>query len=465
MDVSAGGHDSATSEVNLNKLCDKLRCLIVTAQSDDQIAQLEAIRSARKLLSKENALIDEFIKSGIVPILVESLRCHDNPNIQLEVTWALTNITSGTSQQTRVVIECGAVPLLIELLSSLNQDLCEQAVWALGNIAADNPECRDLVISHGIIPPLLIFINPHTPISFLRNVTRTICILCRNKNPPPPFESVCKFLPFLLELVRHEYNEVKADACWALFFLSDGLDVQMQVVINSGIIPFLVPLLEHHEVKIVMPALRTLGNIVTGSDEQTQVVIDNGILHKLQSLLTHHEENIVREAVWTLTNITVGSKEQVQAVIDSGLIPPLVKLLGNEEFIILKHAAEAVSNFTFSGTPNQIKYLVSQEAIPPLCSLLEVNDLEVIQVVLEGLLNILRHSGEEQIKVVNSIEESGGLNTIENLQLHDSPDINEPANTIIDQYFPGGDGIDGLAPDGGNNQYFLQHGEYMNFHF
>lgn len=107
------------------------------------------------------------------------------------------------------LIPPGAVPIFIKLLSSPHDHVCEQAVWALGNISGDGPECRDYVISQGIIPPLLSFIKPSTPVSlsaghhgtaaivllqitFLRNVTWTISNLCRNKNPPPPFASVCQ---------------------------------------------------------------------------------------------------------------------------------------------------------------------------------------------------------------------------------------------------------------------------------
>lgn len=78
-----------------------------------------------------------------------------------------------------------------------------------GNIIGDGPDLRDYVISLGVVPRLLAFIRPEIPITFLRNVTWVIVNLCRNKEPPPPKQTISELLPALYVLINHSDVNVR----------------------------------------------------------------------------------------------------------------------------------------------------------------------------------------------------------------------------------------------------------------
>lgn len=224
---------------------------------------------------------------------------------------------------------------------------------------------------------------------------------------------------------------------WALSYLTDGGNEQIQMVIDSGVVPKLIPLLSHKEVKVQTAALRAVGNIVTGTDEQTQVVLNYGALQHFPALLTHNKEKICKEAVWFLSNITAGNQSQVQAVIDAELLPKIIHNLSKGEFQTQKEAAWAISNLTIGGTREQVAELIKNGVIGPFCDLLSCKDAQVIQVVLDGINNMLKMAGPECDQLANMIEECSGVEKIENLQNHDNVQIYKLAYEIIEQYFSG----------------------------
>ncbi|XP_047980275.1 importin subunit alpha-4-like [Salvia hispanica] len=453
--------DPSQSPAAVEKKLESIPSMVEGVWSNDTNAQLEATTQFRKLLSIERSPpIDEVIKAGVIPRFVEFLSRQDLPQLQFEAAWALTNVASGTSEHTRVVIDHGAVPKFVELLSSASDDVREQAVWALGNVAGDSPNCRDLVLGHGALMPLLAQLNDNSKLSMLRNATWTLSNFCRGK-PPTPFEQVRPALPVLRQLIHLNDEEVLTDACWALSYLSDGTNDKIQAVIEAGVCQRLVELLLHPSPTVLVPALRTVGNIVTGDDAQTQFVIDNQVLPCLQQLLTqNHKKSIKKEACWTISNITAGNRAQIQAVIETGIILPLVQLLQHAEFEIKKEAAWAISNATSGGSPEQIRFLVTQGCIKPLCDLLICPDARIVTVCLEGLENILKIGEADKENGQNGginiyaqmIDDCEGLDKIENLQSHDNNEIYEKAVKILEKYWVEEDEDQNLADGADANQ-------------
>jgi importin subunit alpha-1 len=415
--------------------------MVAGVLGNDQSVQTEYTTQFRRLLSLEkNPPIQDVIDSGVVPRFIEFLQREDSPALQFEAAWALTNIASGTSENTQVVIEYGAVPIFVTLLSSTNDDVREQAVWALGNIAGDSPPCRDLVLDSGAMQPLLHQLEVQGKMSMLRNATWTLSNFCRGK-PQPLFARVKTALPTLAKLIHQKDEEVLTDACWALSYLSDGPNEKIQAVIEAGVCRRLIELLMNTSPAVQTPALRTVGNIVTGTDLQTQFIINHNTLPCLLSLLGNSKKGIRKEACWTISNITAGNKDQIQAVIDNNIIPPLVQTLEKAEFDIRKEAAWAISNATSGGTHEQIRFLVYQGCIPPLCELLTVADPKIVTIALEGLENILKvgmadaatNGGHNDM--ARHIAEADGLTKIEDLQQHSNNDIYDKCIRILETYF------------------------------
>jgi importin subunit alpha-1 len=216
--ADAGGNAAGA---DMQNRLNEIPGLVQAVRSDDGQAQLNAVREFRKLLSIERKPpIQEVIDSGIVPLIVEFLTYAHLPALQFEAAWTLTNIASGTTEHTSVVIRHGAIPLFVEQLKSQAEEVREQATWALGNIAGDSYQCRDLVLEAGALPLLLNLCTPDAKLTMLRNATWTLSNCCRGK-PNPEFAKVAPALRILAQLIHCKDDEVLTDACWALSYLSD----------------------------------------------------------------------------------------------------------------------------------------------------------------------------------------------------------------------------------------------------
>lgn len=226
----------------------------------------------RKCLSiQENTPIQEVIDGNAVPTLISMILDDTNPHLQIEATWAVTNIATGSTLQTNSLVEKGIIPIYIKLLTKSNIHLVEQAVWGVGNIAADCITFRNQLISNGAMNSL-VELYQKVKNSNQKMKEQTIWAasnLCRLK-PPPEISKVYQGIPMFAEvLLETSKQNVITDCCWGLSQTCRSETVK--IFEKAGIIKRIITLMYSPQLVISHPCLRIVGVYTNGEDTICQV--------------------------------------------------------------------------------------------------------------------------------------------------------------------------------------------------
>jgi importin subunit alpha-6/7 len=373
--------------------------------------------------------------------------------------WALTNI--GSTDYTHLIVEHNAIVPLVRCLGNADADVREQAAWCLGNVAGDSSDLRDVVLNSGAMNLLLQNLaQPHN-ISLLRNCTWALSNFCRGKKPEPPLSIVAPALPALAHLVMNSNdNETMVDATWALSYISDGANERIQAVIEQpGLLEMLVKMCTSDNASLIVPALRVLGNCVSGDDTQTQAVLNAGGLNICNCLLEHTKKNIRKETCWMLSNVAAGTTEQLSQLMQNpSVLTQVLKQMGHGfEWDVRKEAAYVVSNIATAGNSDYTAMLIQLGAVQSICSILGHSDAKILTVALEALEYFLMvGNARADIDVFALMDEVDGIDKLEELQEHEDVAIYEKSVHLLETYFEAGEDADeNIAPvtTEGSNQF------------
>ncbi len=382
--------------------------LVQGIMGNDPSVQDHCTIQIRRLLSIEkNPPIQKVIDAGLVPRFIEFLQRGDSPDLQYEAAWALTNIVSGTNDNTRVVIDCGAVPILVDLISSPYDNVREQVIWALSNIAGDSPSFRDVVLESDAMGPLLDQLKGQPKLAAQRTFAFALSNFCRHK-PRPKLEIMKMALPSIVELISIRDEDASCDACFALSYIIGAF---------------------------------------AGNGAEFQNIIKYNILPTLINFLSNDSWHFQNAAIQVFSSMMAADRDQIQTVIESNIVvPELIRFMGNLTSKngvpkLRKDATQAITNAISYGSYDQIKILVDQGCIRCFCDLLKLDrrdSYKTVRLALDGLESILRVGEKDANKMGYShnemfllLMEVDGLMRLQSLRNHPCKEICQKANAVF----------------------------------
>jgi len=427
-----------------------LPALLKAVNSSDVMQQYFGVIGIRRIVSKdENPPIQEIIDANVIPRMVGFTERYEEPQLQYEAAWALTNIASGTTSQTQSIIDKGGVTAFVRLLKHESSEISEQAIWALGNIGGDNAEFRDYILKSNVLAPLIEIVDKSGDEKVIKHGIWALSNLARG-SPLPKFELVKSTIPIFSKVLQETDDlQTLVDAAWAMVYLSDGkndsknrVDLVLETKICHGLVRHISM---DQRLSALVPVLRILGNLLSGTEDQTSEVLSEvpDVVNKLVELATSHpNRTVVRESCWCLSNIAAGNPPQVQLVMkDHDQISRLMKITERSEPEIIKEVLWIFSNATAKASPIQMIRLVECYIIDLFCEYLKHDDPQNIEIALDGIINVLNmgaylaNQNKTENQFLIELENKGGVVIIDTLQTHPSIGIYNRALKILEDHF------------------------------
>ncbi len=357
--AEADGNVSRVDDENVKNVVANVRDLMaMDLASADKNKLRDLLVHIRKAVSvPQDPPISEVIQEDPMKVFVAILEDNDSTEDMIfETIWILTNIASGTSEQTKVVVESGALDAAMNHLEDSSITIAEQTLWLMGNVCGDCVENRDMILLAGGAKKVIAAYKKHatdgtTKVSFVNNLYWVVSNLVRGK-PLPKMSLVSSLADFVVDQMvkigeqSRDYGDY-ADILWAAAYLSDSdffatkfskSPAFVRAVIQKGI------LASRPDVRV--PAVRTIGQLCSCEEKVTQAVIDAGAIPALARLYTRNlRDTLLREIMWVFSNITAGTRPQAEAVFGcNNTVYALLAGLSNEDNHVVREAVYAVSN-------------------------------------------------------------------------------------------------------------------------
>lgn len=245
------------------------------------------------------------MNAGAIPVLVQLLTSPD-VDVQYYCTTALSNIAVDSNNRKKLAAtETRLVQSLVSLMDSSSAKVQCQAALALRNLASDEKYQLDIVRAKGLPPLLRLLQSSYLPLI----LSAVACI--RN-------------------ISIHPHNE--------------------SPIIDAGFLKPLVDLLgsTNDNEEIQCHAISTLRNLAASSDRNKQLVLEAGAVRKCKELVLNVPTSVQSEMTAAIAVLAL-SDELKPHLLRLGVFDVLIPLTDSESIEVQGNSAAALGNLSSKG--------------------------------------------------------------------------------------------------------------------
>eukprot|EP00557_Chaetoceros_sp_GSL56_P009684 CAMPEP_0176477834 /NCGR_PEP_ID=MMETSP0200_2-20121128/853_1 /TAXON_ID=947934 /ORGANISM="Chaetoceros sp., Strain GSL56" /LENGTH=1011 /DNA_ID=CAMNT_0017873709 /DNA_START=329 /DNA_END=3364 /DNA_ORIENTATION=+ len=178
----------------------------------------------------------------------------NSDKIKLEAASALLHVLSINHVNT--VVQCGAIPVLLDTLQNPKQSVRDECVKCLGMIVGFSPQHRDYVIQAGGLTQLLLCIDKASGDVSLNTVLETLNRFFDHEERPS-LALLDQDLPNIVKLLEEKREaNVIIHCSKILSYVADGCPQTVQSLLRLGAKGRLMQLLNHGDEAVVVSVLR-----------------------------------------------------------------------------------------------------------------------------------------------------------------------------------------------------------------
>ena len=429
---------------------DLLYTFLSSIESTDVLQQHYGLIGLRRILSQQTSLpIQQVMDHPCFFKILKLARGENQPHLQLESTWCLANMASGTTDQTNSLIQKNVLDVFNDLAQSKYTQIAEQAIWGLGNIAGDCVEFRNKIMKSNVIETLLNRFETNQDPKITSLITWVFSNVCRLR---PSSERISPLLKRMLLVLRRVFAlandaDLKNECLFGFYSNAKAESAELfdDREFLAALVRYYVEVQTQHTTRMhQLSALHTfLGGITSAENKYGLLISQCGFLPLLKNTLSIQSTTTAREVCWILSNLAIGETVQVRAILNEPmLLETIAKFTQHSDLHLAREANWMICNLCLTKDEDTIRLLLEKGVLRVFKMSLDADmDQKITTLVLEALIHLLDYfkencqSGKVDQFVMLLMSEGLG-ESMEGLQFHESDMIYLKAHMLLDSYFP-----------------------------